>query len=142
MIALPDGTLFVQLFNFIIFLVIINAIFFKPVGAAIAKRRAYIDGLKHDIEQLQLEAKTLRGQAEDHRAAARREADEAIARARVAAGAEGDAIVVAAHARAGDIVAAAQADVGHELDSARAEERRIVNALADEMLGRALGGVA
>lgn len=142
MVALPDGTLFVQLFNFIVFLAILNAIFFKPVGAAIAKRRAYIDGLKRDIEQLQLEAKTLRGQAEDRRAAARREAGEAIAHARVAAGAEGDTIVTAAHTRSADIVAQAYVDVGHELDAARAQEPRIVDALSNEMLSRALGGIA
>src|ERR1700730_14160101 len=83
-----DGTLIVQLVNFIVFLVILNEIFMKPVGAAIARRRAYIDGLMHDMEQLQRDAKELRGQAEARRLAARREAEDAIARARVAAGQE------------------------------------------------------
>jgi len=32
-----DGTLLVQLVNFIVVLAIINVIFFKPVGAAIAR---------------------------------------------------------------------------------------------------------
>jgi F-type H+-transporting ATPase subunit b len=137
-----DGTLLVQLVNFIVFLAILNVIFFKPVGAAIARRRAYVDGLKHDIEQLQTDAKSLRGQAEGHRAAARREADEAIARARVEAGKEADAIVVAAQTRASEIVVQAHGEVARELTAARADERRIVGALADEMLGRALGGLA
>src|ERR1035437_2747857 len=137
-----DGTLLVQLVNFIVFLAILNVIFFKPVGAAIARRRAYIDGLKHDIEQLQTDAKSLRGQAEGHRAAARREADEAIARARVEAGKEADAIVVAAQTRASEIVVQAHGEVARELTAARADEPRIVGALADEMLGRALGGLA
>jgi F-type H+-transporting ATPase subunit b len=134
-----DGTLLVQLVNFIVFLAILNAIFFKPVGAAIAKRRAYIDGLKHDIEQAQMDAKTLRAQAEERRAAARREAEEAIARARVATGAETDTIVAAAQTEAMEIVAKAHAEVAREVESARKDESRIVDALADELLTRAIG---
>src|ERR1700676_1579667 len=137
-----DGTLVVQLVNFIVFLAVLNVIFFKPVGAAIAKRRAYIDGLKHDIEQLQSDAKTLRGQAEERRTAARRAADEAMARARVEAGAKADAAISVAQTRAAELVAEAQAEVVREIEAARREEPRIVNALADELLGRALGGLA
>jgi F-type H+-transporting ATPase subunit b len=137
-----DGTLIVQLVNFIVFLAILNAIFFKPVGAAIARRREFIDGLRHDIEQLQSEAKTLRGQAEERRIAARREADELIARARVEAGKQSDVVVTRAQERASDIVASAHAEVDRELERARADEPRIVNALADDILGRALGGLA
>lgn len=141
MLAL-DGTLVVQLVNFIVFLVILNAIFFKPVGEAIAKRRAYIDGLRHDIEQLRLDARTIRGSAEDRRAAARREADEIIAKARVTASAEGDAIVVAAQSHAAKVIAEAHAEVNRELQAARAEEPRLVAGLADELLARAIGGAA
>jgi len=49
MLLALDGTLVVQLINFLVFLVVLNAIFLKPVGAAIARRRAYIDGVSHDI---------------------------------------------------------------------------------------------
>ncbi|HTD33098.1 MAG TPA: ATP synthase F0 subunit B, partial [Candidatus Elarobacter sp.] len=119
-----DGTLVVQLVNFIVFLAILNVVFFKPVGAAIARRRAYIDGLKHDIEQLQADAKSLRGQAEQRRIAARREADEAIARARAEAAKETDAITAAAQTRATEITHAAHAEVGKELAAARADEPR------------------
>jgi len=137
-----DGTLVVQLINFVVFLAILNVIFFKPVGAAIARRRAYIDGLKHDIEQLQTDAKALRGQADERRVAARRDADEAVARGRVEAGKEADVIAAGAQERAMGIVGAAHAKVADELQAARADESRIVAALADELLGRALGGVA
>src|SRR6266851_380005 len=133
-----DGTLIVQLVNFIVFLVILNEIFMKPVGAAIARRRAYIDGLMHDMEQLQRDAKELRGQAEARRLAARREAEEAIARARVTAAQEADAQVVAAQSRAGEITKQAHAEVAKEVASARSQEGRIVGVLANEMLNRAL----
>ena len=98
--------------------------------------------MKHDIEQLQSDAKALRGQAEERRIAARRAADEAMARARVDAGAQADALISVAQTRAAELVAEAQAEVVREVESARREEPRIVNALADEMLGRALGGLA
>lgn len=137
-----DGTVLVQIVDFIVFLAIMNVIFFRPVGAAIARRRAYIDGLKHDIEELQREAKASRGSAEERRAAARREADAAIAKGRVEIARETDAILVAAQARAGEIVARAQLEVEKEIERAREEEPRIVEALAGEMLQRALGGVA
>jgi F-type H+-transporting ATPase subunit b len=136
-----NGTLLVQLVNFIVFLAIMNVIFFKPVGAAIARRRAYIDGLKHDIEQLQADAKSLRGQAEQRRIAARREAEEAVARARAEAGKATDAILTAAQSRATEITHAAHAEVATEIESARRDEPRIVDALASDMLGRALGGI-
>ena len=137
-----DGTLIVQLVNFIVFLVILNEIFMKPVGAAIARRRAYIDGLMHDMEQLQRDAKELRGQAEARRLAARREAEEAIARARVAAAQEADALVVAAQSRAGEVIKLAHAEVAKEVAAARSQEGRVVGVLANEMLNRALGDVA
>ncbi|MDB5028302.1 MAG: F0F1-type synthase, beta subunit [Candidatus Eremiobacteraeota bacterium] len=136
-----DGTLVVQLINFIVFLAILNVIFFKPVGAAIARRREYVEKLKHDIEQLHMDARALRGQAEERRAAARREADELISRARVEAGKEGDAIVVGAQTRASEIVAKAHAEVDHEVKAARAEEPRVVDGLANDVLNRALGGL-
>jgi F-type H+-transporting ATPase subunit b len=137
-----DATVLVQIVNFIVFLAIMNVIFFRPVGAAIARRRAYIDGLKSDIERLQREAKELRGTAEERRAAARREADAAIAHARVEVARETDAMLVAAQAQAGEIVARAQLAVEREVEAARESEPRIVDALASEMLDRALGGVA
>lgn len=137
-----DGTLVVQLINFIVFLLILNGIFMKPVGAAIARRRAYIDGLKHDVEQLQRDAAAFRGQADDRRAVARREADEAMTRARVEAGAQSDTIVGGAQARAAEIVAQAHADVGAEIANARAHEERLVDTLANDMLDRAIGGAA
>jgi len=137
-----DGTLIVQLGNFIVFLAILNVIFMKPVGAAIARRRAYSEGLRHDIEKLQGSANDIRGEADARRLQARREAEEAIAKARTIAGKEADAQITEAQARAAKIVADAHAKVGGEVESARAEEPRIVAALADELVGRALGGAA
>jgi F-type H+-transporting ATPase subunit b len=137
-----DGTLVVQLINFVVFLAILNVVFMKPVGAAIARRRAYIDGLKHDFEQLQHDEQELRKRAESRRIAARREADETVAKERVGAAQEADKIVAAAQGRATEITAEAHAEVQKEVSAARADEGRVVDALAGDMVARALGGVA
>ncbi len=134
-----DGTLVVQLVNFVIFLVILNAIFLKPVGAAIAKRRAYIDGVAADIGMFEDERKALVAEADDTRAAARRAADAAIAQARSAGQAEAAEIVADHQAQADAISAEAQATVALEMAQARLTERDVVESLARTMLERAVG---
>jgi F-type H+-transporting ATPase subunit b len=134
-----DGTLVVQLVNFVIFLVILNAIFLRPVGAAIAARRAYIDKVGADIAQFEYDLKSLRHQADDKRAAARRRADAVVAEARAAAQTEAAAIIADHQAQAGAIMAEAQATAGLELAQARTGGAAVVEALAREMLARAVG---
>jgi F-type H+-transporting ATPase subunit b len=134
-----DGTLIVQLVNFIIFLVILNVIFLRPVGKAIASRRAYIDKVGADIAQFEYDLKSLRVQADERRAAARRRADATIAEARAQAQNEAAAIVADHEAQAGAIIAEAQATAGLELAQARSSGAAAVETLAREMLERAAG---
>ncbi|MFN2459134.1 MAG: ATP synthase F0 subunit B [Candidatus Velthaea sp.] len=134
-----DGTLLVQIVNFIIFLAVLNVVFMRPVGAAIAKRRAYINGLAADIEQAETDVKSLRGQADAKRAAARREAEELIAKARAEAQNEAAASAGASMERAAEIVSAAHKAVQAELAAARANEDAIVRDLAQTLVSRALG---
>jgi F-type H+-transporting ATPase subunit b len=138
-----DGTLVVQLINFLVFLVVLNAIFLKPVGAAIAKRRAYIDGVAHDIEQFESDIKSLHTQAEERRAAARRDADAMMAQSRSRGQEEAASISAEYAARAAQLIEEAHATVAAELAQARKNEEQIVDNLADTLLTRALGaGVA
>lgn len=134
-----DGTLWVQLVNFIVFLLILNVIFLRPVGAAIAKRRAYINGVARDIEQAEAELKSLQTQADDRRAAARRDADAAIAAARSKAQAEAAEQTAEYVERATAIVDEAHATVAREMEAARSNEAALVDSLARTMLDRALG---
>ena len=134
-----DGTLVVQLVNFIVFLVILNAIFLKPVGSAIAKRRAYIDGVGTDIAQFEADLKSLRLQADEKRADARRKADAAVGESRAGAQAESASIIGEHQVQASVIIAEAQATVGLEFAQARSTESAVVESLAREMLVRAVG---
>jgi F-type H+-transporting ATPase subunit b len=134
-----DGTLVVQLVNFIIFLIILNAIFLKPVGVSIASRRAYIDKVGADIAQFEYDLKSLRVQADDKRAAARRRADATIAEARAAAQSEAATIVSDHQEQAAAIIAEAQATAGLEIAQARSTSAVVIETLAREMLERAVG---
>jgi F-type H+-transporting ATPase subunit b len=134
-----DGTLVVQLVNFIIFLVILNAIFLKPVGVSIASRRAYIDKVGADIAQFEYDLKSLRVQADDKRTAARRRADATIAEARAQAQTEAAQIIADHLEQAGAIIAEAQATAGLEIAQARTSSVAVIEALAREMLDRAVG---
>lgn len=134
-----DGTLIVQVINFIAFIILLNIVFLRPVGAAIAKRRAYIDGLARDIEQGQIEVKALHGQAEDRRAAARREAEAELAKARTAAQNEAGELLVKYQEQATDLVEHAHHSVAAEVEAARTKEPQIVESLAQTMLERVLG---
>lgn len=134
-----DATLIVQVVNFVLFIVFLNVVFLKPVGAAIAKRRAYIDGLASDIEAAEAEVRAARGAAEERRAAARREAEAAIAKARVAAQNEAAEVVASHQQRATQIIEEAQRAVDVELAAARANEEHVVDALAQSLLERAIG---
>jgi len=134
-----DGTLVVQLVNFVVFLVILNAIFLRPVGAAIARRRAYINGVAADIEQFESDIRSLRAQAENQRAVARREVDGVIAEARSTAQGEAASIVGDHQLQASALIAEAQATVALEVKAAKAEEEAIVTSLARTMLERAVG---
>ncbi len=125
-----DGTAIVQLINF----VILNVVFLRPVGAAIRKRREYINSVTRDYDSYQAQAASLRAQAEALRAAARREAEHAISAGRAqtsnsTAGMAGDY----AH-QVTKTVESAHAVVAGEVEAARGNEPTLVRELADLML--------
>ena len=137
-----DATLLVQVVNFVLFIVLLNIVFLRPVGAAIAKRRAYVDGLARDIEAADAEVRAARGAAEERRAAARREAEAAIAKARIGAQNEAAETVASYQQRATAIAEEAHREVATEIAAAREGEDRIVEGIAQTMLERAIGSGA
>jgi len=134
-----DGTLFVQIVNFIAFVVLLNLVFLRPVGRAIAKRRAYIDSIGRDVEAADNEIRTARATAEDQRLSARSAADAILAKARAAAQTEAAAILADFSERAAEKVKGAQQRVDEEVAQARTREPEIVASLAETMLERAIG---
>ena len=131
-----DGTLVVQLINFAIFFAVLNLVFLRPVGRAIAKRREYINSLALDYERYQSEAQKLRAQAEEIRAAARREAEQEMAAGRARASNEAAEISTRYVAKAQSIVDKAQKTAHGELIAARGGEDEAVARLARLMVER------
>jgi F-type H+-transporting ATPase subunit b len=134
-----DGTFWVQLVNFAIFIAILNVVFLRPVGAAIKKRRAYIDSVRGDLERHEKEALALRAAAEQKRVAARRAAEEAVVRARAEADAEISKLAAESAARAQAVTDEARRTVAAEFESAKAREGELSAQLATTLLSRATG---
>ncbi|HZV76795.1 MAG TPA: ATP synthase F0 subunit B [Candidatus Babeliales bacterium] len=133
-----DGTAVVQLINFAIFFVVLSVVFLRPVAAAIAKRRAYINSLVTDYDRYQEEARGLRVEAEGIRAAARREAEQRVAAARAAASNEAAEMSGRYARQVQGIVDDAQKTAQRELDAARSGENEAVASLAGVMLERVM----
>lgn len=133
-----DGTSFVQLFNFAIFFALLNLVFLRPVGRAIAKRRDYINSLVSDYDRYQAEARNLREEAEGIRAAARREAEHRVASARAAASNEAAEMSTRYGRQAKSTIEEAQKTAQAELERARAGEGETARGLAKIMLDRVI----
>lgn len=133
-----DGTFFVQLINFAVFFAILRVVFIRPVGAAIARRRQYINSVINDYDRYQAEASFLRTQAEAIRAAARREAEAALAKARSEAASEAAALTTRYNDEVSRLVEDANRTVAEEMQKARSSEPHLVRELAVTMVDRTL----
>jgi F-type H+-transporting ATPase subunit b len=138
MFLVPDGTIVVQLINFVIFFALLTVVFIRPVGRAIRERREYLTSLTADYDRYQEEAGKLRAEAEGIRAGARREAAEAIARARAHATDEAAALTSQYAANVQATIDGANKTAASELDAARAGENETVQQLANLILERTL----
>ncbi len=134
-----DGTFWFQLGLFAIFFAALNAVFLKPVGEAIKKRREHIDGVQADYERYAHQVAGFRSEADAKRAAARRDAEEAVAKAKAAAETEAASLVGVQSEKAQTIVDAARATIAGEVSTARLREDELSQSLARTLLERAIG---
>lgn len=106
--------------NLLIIFLIIKKFLFKPVKAAIDKRKAAIDKQFDDAAKAQREANEHRAAWESKMASADEEAKSIIASAEKSAEKRGEQILLNAKAKASDMIRGAEADA--ELSRRRAEE--------------------
>jgi F0F1-type ATP synthase membrane subunit b/b' len=136
----PDlGTFLFQLINFAIFFALLNVVFLRPVGEAIRKRRQHIETVQADYERYSRQVNGYRTDADAKRAAARREAEEAVAKARSDAEAKAAAMLAEKTAEAQKIADAARATVASEVEAAKGREDSLAATLAQSLLARATG---
>ncbi len=133
-----DGTFVVQLINFAIFFVLLNAIFLRPVGKAVRARREYINSITADSDRHHSQAASLRAQAEAIRAAARRDAEKELALARARTSNEVAEITTRFGQQAASAVQSAQSTVEAELERSRLEQPKAAQELASLMVERTL----
>ena len=134
-----DGTFWIQLINFAIFFAILNVVFLRPVGEAIKKRRQYIDSVQSDYDRYTHQVVNLRSEADQKRSAARRGAEELVAKARSAGEREADALGADAAQRAEAIADEARRTVADEMATARSRGNELSQTLAKTLLDRAIG---
>ena len=136
------GPVFIQLINFAIFFAVLNVVFLRPVGDAIKKRRAHIDEVQSDLAKYRTIVSTARAEADSRRGAARRDADETIAKARAAAEQEAQLELEGRTSEAQAVIEQSRATVALEASAAKAREGELSAALAKTLLDRALGGAS
>jgi F0F1-type ATP synthase membrane subunit b/b' len=114
-------------------------VFLRPVGEAIRKRREYIDSVKGDYDRYRYQVTHLTQEADDKRAAARREAAALVQESRAKAESEAAAIAADYAGRSGKLVDEAHATIDGELAEARGREPKLAGELAKQLLERAVG---
>jgi F-type H+-transporting ATPase subunit b len=123
-----NGTLLIQLVNFIVALVGMNFLLIKPIRAIVRKRRDLASALLRDAEQFTAEA----ARKLEHYEAA-------LARTREEAARNREADKAAALAREDRILADAQKEAQDFLRAARESTGRSVSQAMEEMRGRIPG---
>jgi F0F1-type ATP synthase membrane subunit b/b' len=136
-----DGTFWIQIINFFIFYAILNVVYIKPASAALRKRREYIDSVHSEYEAALREIEELKSESDNKRAEGRREGDHVAATIRNEAMKQAEEIVSKAQTEFSRIVEESETKIHRELSLARAEEHRLVQELASEMVARTVGSL-
>jgi F-type H+-transporting ATPase subunit b len=134
-----DWTLFLQFANFMILMVVLNALLFKPLRAALQARREAIESSKakvHDIDE-QVQAQIARYEAQLQEARLQGAQERATLRK---AGQEEEArILGAANQTAAEKLQTIKEQIQEEAGTARQALRNETEALAREIAGKVLG---
>lgn len=139
MLLQPDGTLIVQILNFVAFWMLLNWLFIAPTRRAIEERQRVIAKLHADADAARASASALEGEAAGLLDDARRRTDEIMRDGAAKAAASAKEIERRAAEEAAATIALAQAKVATERADAAAKQDVFVGELARSMAHRALG---
>ena len=134
-----DGTLVLQFVNFMILLVVLNALLFKPLRAALQARKETIEGSKAKVqdidEQVQAQIARYDAQLQD----ARQQGGQERSALRKTGQEEEVRILGEANRSAAERLQTITAQIQDEANSARQSLRGETEALAKEIAGKVLG---
>ena len=139
MLLTPDGTLIVQILNFVVFWALLNWLFIAPTRRAIERRQRVIAKLHADADAARAAAAALESEAAGLLDEARRRTDELMRDGAAKAAASAKEIERRAAEEAAATIALAQAKVATERADAAAKQGVFVGELARSMAHRALG---
>lgn len=138
MLLSPDGTLLVQMLNFVAFWLLLNALFIAPTRRAIEARQRIIAEHRRAADEANAKTASLGAQAAAILDDARRRTDEIMREGAANAAAAAKDIEKLALEDASATVALAQARVAAEHAEATAKQDLFVGELARTMASRAL----
>ena len=134
-----DGTLVLQFVNFMILMVVLNALLFKPLRAALKARKETIEGSKAKVqdidEQVQAQIARYEAQLQD----ARQQGGQERSALRKTGQEEEVRILGEANRSAAERLQTITAQIQEEANSARQSLRGDTEALAKEIAGKVLG---
>jgi len=134
-----DGTLVLQFVNFMILMVVLNALLFKPLRAALKARKETIEGSKAKVqdidEQVQAQIARYEAQLQD----ARQQGSQERSALRKTGQEEEVRILGEANRSAAERLQTITAQIQDEANSARQALRGETEALAKEIAGKVLG---
>lgn len=137
-----DATLPLMAIQFLILMAVLNAIFYKPLGAAIDERDTYVRETKGNAQERLAKAEKLAAEYEQSLADTRRDARSVIEKAQ----ADAQQIASANQAKAQQEATAQRESVQKELDEQKAtamsQLEQQVDSLSDQILNKLLGSVA
>lgn len=134
-----DGTLLLQFINFMILMVALNALLFKPLRAALQARKETVEGSKAKVQDIdeQVQAQIARYEAQLQEA--RQQGGQERTAMRKTAQEEEGRILGEANRTASERLQTITAQIQEEADSARQALRNETEALAKEIAGKVLG---
>jgi len=134
-----DVTMFIQMANFLITLVVLNYLLVKPVREQIAARKALTSGYAADIEAFSSKASEKLSGYEAALADARAQAGQARESIKAQGTAQEQEILQAAHADAHDYLQSSRAETAKEVQAAMKTLLAQVNDLAAKAASKILG---
>ena len=134
-----DLTVLVQFGLFLVMLLLLNQLLFKPYLRLREKRQQGIEGARAEAERMTAEADAKLGDYEASLATARNRAAEEARKIRAEASAHEREVTAAARAKAVAALDQAQARVRTETDAARATLMPQADAIAKQIASRLLG---
>ncbi len=137
-----DGSVFIQIVNFLFLIWVLNAVLFRPIRSVLAKRKEKVEGMQQNIETLAQEAKEKddafsRG-IREARAAGLKEKDALMAQAAD----EEKRLIGEINAKAQAELAVAREKISQEASGVRANLEKeldvFAEAIGQKILGRAV----